>query len=54
MIKEVYGLKCPNHNCIRDNYNFMYEEVYRGCKPNSGIRCLRCGYTMALHKAAKY
>ena len=24
MIKEMVGLKCPNHDYIRDNHHFMY------------------------------
>lgn len=49
-IKEVRGLKCPNHDHIRDNYNFTYEEAYPGARPTSGTRCVKCGYTMSLHK----
>ena len=29
-IKEVRGLKCPNHNHVRDNHHFLYEEAYQG------------------------
>ena len=29
-IKEISGLKCPNHDYMKDNYNFMYEEAYSG------------------------
>lgn len=52
-IKEIEGLKCPNHDYIRDNHNFRYEEVYPGCKPLPSTRCLLCGYTMSLHKVQK-
>lgn len=24
MIKEMVGLKCPNHDKVRDNHHFMY------------------------------
>ncbi|MCS3284703.1 hypothetical protein NXV73_23575 [Bacteroides salyersiae] len=27
-VKEVRGLKCPNHDYVRDNHHFMYEETY--------------------------
>lgn len=26
-VKEVRGLKCPNHDYVRDNYHFLYEMV---------------------------
>lgn len=52
-LKEVRGLKCPNHDYLRDNYHFMYEEAYLGAKPLSNTRCIRCGYTMSLHKPQK-
>lgn len=54
MVREIQGLKCPNHDYVRDNYHFMYEEVYRGAKPLQSTRCIKCGYTMSLHKAQKY
>lgn len=25
-VKEVRGLKCPNHDYVRDNHHFMYPE----------------------------
>ena len=28
-VKEVRGLKCPNHDYVRDNHHFMYEETYQ-------------------------
>ena len=28
-VKEVRGLKCPNHDYVRDNYHFLYEEAYQ-------------------------
>ena len=52
-IKEIRGLKCPNHDYLRDNYNFTYEEVYPGVKPLTCTRCMKCGYTMSLHKVQK-
>lgn len=52
-IKEVRGLKCPNHDYVRDNHHIMYEETYPGAKPLSSTRCIRCGYTMSLHKLQK-
>ena len=24
-VKEIKGLKCPNHDYVRDNYHFLYE-----------------------------
>ena len=51
--KEVRGLKCPNHDYVRDNHHFMYEETYPGARPLSGTKCIRCGYTMSLHKPQK-
>lgn len=52
-VKEIKGLKCPNHDYIRDNYHFLYEEVYPGAKPLQSTRCIRCGYSMSLHKVQK-
>lgn len=52
-IKEIKGLKCPNHDYVRDNYNFTYEPSYPGARPLSGTRCIRCGYTMSLHKVQR-
>lgn len=48
-IKEIKGLKCPSHNYIKDNQNFTYESI-GAIKPNSGTRCIKCGYTMSLHR----
>lgn len=52
-VKEIHGLKCPNHDYVRDNYNFLYQETFPGAKPCSNTRCIRCGYTMSLHKTQK-
>ena len=52
-VKEVRGLKCPNHDYVRDNHHFLYEEAYPGARPLSSTRCIRCGYTMSLHKPQK-
>lgn len=49
-VKEVKGLKFPNQEYIRDNSHFLYEEPYPGARPLSGTRCIKCGYTMSLHK----
>lgn len=27
MIKEMVGLKCPNHDYVRDNHHFMYKYI---------------------------
>lgn len=35
-VKEVRGLKCPNHDYVRDNHHFMYEETYPGVRPLVG------------------
>ncbi len=51
-IKEIRGLKCPNHDYVRDNHHFMYESV-GGIASGSWTRCLRCGYTRSLHKPQK-
>lgn len=24
MVREIRGLKCPNHDYVRDNHHFMY------------------------------
>lgn len=52
-IKEIKGLKCPNHDYMRDNCNFIYEPAYPGARPLNSTRCIRCGYTMSLHKVQK-
>lgn len=52
-IKEIKGLKCPNHDYVRDNCNFTYEPAYPGARPLNSTRCIRCGYTMSLHKVQK-
>lgn len=49
IIREIRGLKCPNHTHLRDGHHFAYESI-GGMAPNSGTRCVRCGYTKALHK----
>ena len=51
-VKEIVGLKCPNHDYVKDNHNFMYESV-GGNPSTSGTRCLRCDYTKSLHKPQK-
>ena len=53
MVREIRGLKCHNHGNVRDNDNFMYQEAYPGARPTSSTRCIKCGYTMSLHKAQK-
>lgn len=53
MVKEIRGLKCPNHDYVRDNHHFMYQEAYSGARPTSSTRCMKCGYTKSLHKAQK-
>ena len=53
MVKEIRGLKCPNHDYVRDNHHLMYQEAYPGASPTSCTRCIKCGYTMSLHKAQK-
>lgn len=50
-IREIVGLKCPNHDYVRDNHHFMYKDV--GNQPTIHTRCLRCGYTKGLHKSQK-
>ena len=52
-VKEIRGLKCPNHEYVRDNHHFLYEEAYPGARPLSSTRCIKCGYTMSLHKPQK-
>ncbi len=52
-VKEIRGLKCPNHEYARDNYHFLYQPAYAGARPLSSTRCIRCGYTMSLHKAQR-
>lgn len=52
-VKEIKGLKCPNHDYLKDNYHFLYEPCYFGAKPLSSTKCIRCGYTMSLHKPQK-
>ena len=51
-IKEIRGLKCPNHEWRRDGHNFTYESI-GGLAPTTGTRCIRCGYTKSLHKPQK-
>lgn len=52
-IKEMRGLKCPNHEYARDNYHFTYQPAYPGARPSISTRCIRCGFTMSLHKAQR-
>ena len=52
-VKEIKGLKCPHHEYLRDNYHFLYEPAYLGAKPLSSTRCIKCGYSMSLHKPQK-
>lgn len=52
-VKEIKGLKCPNHDYVRDNYYFLYEQIYPGAKPLNSTKRIRCGYTMSLHKVQK-
>lgn len=42
MIKEMVGLKCPNHDYIRDNHHFMYKEVYPGARPPDFVTQKTC------------
>ena len=51
-IVEIVGLKCPNHDYVKDNHYFVYESV-GGCQATNATRCLRCGYTKSLHKPQK-
>lgn len=52
-VKEIKGLKCPNHEYQRDNHNFTYEETFPGAQPLSSTRCVNCGYTKSQHKVQK-
>lgn len=52
-VKEIKGLKCPNHEYQRDNHNFTYEETYPGAQPLSSTRCVNCGCTKSQHKVQK-
>ena len=51
-VKEIVGLKCPNHDYVKDNHNFMYKSV-GGNQATNATRCLRCGFTKSLHKVQK-
>lgn len=51
-IKEIQGLKCPNHDYLHDNHHFTYECI-GGMRPRTTTRCLRCGFTLSLHKPQK-
>ena len=51
-IKEIWGMKCPHHDRVRDNYHFTYECI-GGMRPLATTRCIRCGYTFSLHKPQK-
>lgn len=53
-VKEVRGLKYPNHDCVRDNHHFLYDEASPGARPLPNTRCIKCDYTMSLHKPQKY
>lgn len=53
MLKEIKGLKCPHHDLIRDDHHFRYQEAYPGARPLESTRCMRCGYTMSLHKVQR-
>ena len=53
MLKEVKGLKCPHHDLIRDDHHFRYQEAYPGARPLESTRCMRCGFTMSLHKVQR-
>ena len=52
-IKEIRGLKCPNHDYVRDNYHFQYKSI-GGMAPLPSTRCELCGYTKSLHLPEKY
>lgn len=52
ILKEIRGLKCPNHDYVRDNYKFTYESI-GGMAPTNSTRCKRCGYTKSLHRPQK-
>lgn len=51
-IREIAGLKCPNHDHVKDNHNFMYQDV-NGNPPTTSTRCMRCNKTKGLHKPQK-
>lgn len=51
-VKEIVGLKCPNHDYVKDNHNFLYKSV-GGNPSTNATRCLRCGFTKSLHKVQK-
>ena len=53
MIREIKGLKCPHHDLIRDDHHFRYQEAYPGARPLESTRCMRCGFTMSLHKVQR-
>lgn len=51
-VKEIKGLKCPNHEYDKYDFNFIYESI-GGLPSYSGTRCLKCGYTKSLHRPQK-
>lgn len=53
MIREIKGLKCPHHDLIRDDHHFRYQEAYPDARPLESTRCMRCGFTMSLHKVQR-
>lgn len=34
MVREIKGLKCPNHDRVRNGHHFMYDAV-PGCQPTA-------------------
>ena len=52
-VKEIRGLKCPNHQYDRFNYNFTYKPAFPGAFPLPSTRCINCGYTKFQHKVQK-
>lgn len=52
-VREVRGLKCPNHSYLRDNYHFTYEEAFLGARPLPSTKCIKCGRSMSLHQEQK-
>lgn len=51
-VREIVGLKCPGHDHLKDNHNFMYQDV-NGNPATTYTRCIRCNYTKGVHKAQK-
>ncbi len=52
-IKEIRGLKCPNHDYVRDNYHFQYKSI-GGMAPLPSTMFELCGFTKSLHIPQKY